>query len=50
MLEKRSKTLKSSNNLKTKGSDEASANSGIVHVVLEVDDEKLKNFMINGLS
>ena len=50
VLEKRSKSLKSSNNSKTKGSNEASAHSGIIHVVLEVDVEKLKNFMINGLS
>ena len=50
VLEKRSKSLQSSNNSKTKGSNEASANSGIIHVVLEVDVEKLKKFMINGLS
>ena len=48
--EKRSKSLQSSNSSKTKGSNEASANSGIIHVVLEVDVEKLKEFIINGLS
>ena len=50
VLEKRSKSLKNSNNSKTKGSNEAATNAGIIHVVLEVDTEKLKEFMINGLS
>ena len=49
VLEKRSKSLKSGNNYKTKGSHEAAANAGIIHVVLEVDVEKLKEFMLNGL-
>lgn len=38
------------NTSRTKGSNDAATNAGIVHVVLEVDVDMLKQYMINGLS
>ena len=50
ILEKRSKSLIKSNTSRTKGSIDAAQSAGIVHVVLEVDVDMLKQYMINGLS
>ena len=48
--EKRGKTLKNSNNAKTKGSNVDSVDAGILHVILEMDVEKLKKLIIKALS
>ena len=50
VLEKRGKSLKNSNNAKTKGSNEDSVDAGKLHLILEIDVEKLKRQIINALS
>ena len=50
VLEKRGKSLKNSKNAKSKGSNEDSVDAGMIHVILEMDVEKLKQLIINALS
>lgn len=50
VLEKRGKSLKNSKNAKTKGSNEDSVDAGKLHLILEMDIEKLKKQISNALS